>query len=177
MQLIKRLSPLMGLLILPGLIACTEPNETRGTTAAAQTRQVEQLVVYKNPTCGCCQKWIDHLSVTGFDTEINHPADLNVIKDRFQVANNLRSCHTAVSEQGFVFEGHIPARYIHQFLANPPQDALGLAMPAMPVGSPGMEVGDRFMPYQVLLLKKDGGTEVFASVDNAAQQFEEANQP
>ncbi|MGB1058644.1 MAG: DUF411 domain-containing protein, partial [Ketobacter sp.] len=83
----------------------------------------------------------------------------------------------AVSKQGFVFEGHIPARYIQQFLANPPEGAFGLAVPAMPVGSPGMEVNERFMPYQVLLLKKDGSTEVFAAVENAAQQYEEADQP
>jgi hypothetical protein len=82
-----------------------------------------------------------------------------------------------VSSQGYAFEGHIPARYIHQFLANPPADGIGLTVPAMPVGSPGMEVGDKFMPYRVLLMKKDGSTEVFASVESAAQQVQPLQQP
>ena len=91
--------------------------------------------------------------------------------------DNLRSCHTAVSSQGYAFEGHIPARDSHQFLANPPADGIGLTVPAMPVGSPGMEVGDKFMPYRVLLMKKDGSTEVFASVESAAQQVQPLQQP
>ena len=102
---------------------------------------------------------------------------LLAIKDLYRIANNLRSCHTAVSTQGYVFEGHIPARYIHQSLANPPADAMGLTVPAMPVGSPGMEVGDKFMPYQILLMKKDGSTEVFASVGSMAQQYQPLQQP
>ena len=77
-----------------------------------------------------------------------------------------------MSAEGYVFEGHIPARYIRDFLANPPADARGLAVPAMPVGSPGMEVEDRFMPYEVLLLKADGGVEVFARVQTPAQQYQ-----
>jgi hypothetical protein len=72
-----------------------------------------------------------------------------------------------------VFEGHIPARYIQQFLDNPPADAIGLSVPGMPVGSPGMEVGDKFIPYQVLLLKHDGSTEVFARVEQQTHQYQE----
>jgi len=85
-------------------------------------------------------------------------------------APRYQSCHTAVSSHGYVFEGHVPARHIKAFLANPPADAIGLAVPGMPLGSPGMEVGSRFDPYEVLLLKKDGSSEVFARVDSPAQQ-------
>jgi len=130
----------------------------------------EQLTVYKSPTCGCCTKWIDHIEAAGLKTQYQHPADLDGVKDHFRVPQLARSCHTAVSSQGYVFEGHVPARYIQQFLTSPPEGAFGLAVAAMPVGSPGMEVDNRFMPYQVLLLKQDGATEVFASVEGAAQQ-------
>ena len=82
------------------------------------------------------------------------------------------SCHTGVSKDGFVFEGHVPARYIIQFLNNPPADARGLTVPAMPLGSPGMEYNDQFAPYEVLLLKKDGSVEVYAAVESYEQQFD-----
>lgn len=177
MDILKRLRTLLGLLLLSLLTACTDTNESAESHQTAQSSPAEQLIVYKSPKCGCCKKWIDHLEDSGFDTQYKHPKDLGAVKERFQVAQAIRSCHTAVSKQGFVFEGHIPARYMRQFLANPPEGAFGLAVPAMPVGSPGMEVNERFMPYQVLLLKKDGSTEVFAAVENAAQQYEEADQP
>lgn len=177
MDIFKRLKILLSLTLIFLLSACTDSNESVNPHQGAQSSPVEQLIVYKSPKCGCCKKWINHLEDSGFDTEFKHPGNLDAIKGRYQVPRETRSCHTAVSKQGFVFEGHIPARYIQQFLASPPEGALGLAVPAMPVGSPGMEVNDRFMPYQVLLLKKDGSTEVFAAVESAAQQYDEAGQP
>jgi hypothetical protein len=81
------------------------------------------------------------------------------------------SCHTAVSEQGYLFEGHVPAKLMQDFLEQPPADALGLAVPGMPMGSPGMEVDDRFSPYQVLLVKKDGSYEVYATIEEQADQY------
>ncbi|WP_369802079.1 DUF411 domain-containing protein [Microbulbifer sp. Q7] len=82
----------------------------------------------------------------------------------------MQSCHTSVSADGYVFEGHIPAKLIRQFLRNPPAGARGLAVPAMPLGSPGMEVGDRFTPYKVLQLNRDGSTSVYANIDHFEQQ-------
>ena len=166
----------LGLLTLPLIAACNDgPKNPKTSDPSAGA--VETLTVYKSPTCDCCKKWIGHLEAEGFEASVEHPANLDAIKDRYRIANNLRSCHTAVSSQGYAFEGHIPARYIHQFLANPPADGIGLTVPAMPVGSPGMEVGDKFMPYRVLLMKKDGSTEVFASVESAAQQVQPLQQP
>ena len=75
-----------------------------------------------------------------------------------------RSCHTGVSEDGYIFEGHIPSQYIAQFLSEDHPNAIGLSVPGMPVGSPGMEIGNRFMPYDVLILYKDGTSRVFAEV-------------
>ncbi len=75
-----------------------------------------------------------------------------------------RSCHTAVSPEGYIFEGHVPSQFIAQFLSENHVDALGLSVPGMPIGSPGMEVGDRFMPYEVLILYRDGTSDVYAEV-------------
>ena len=96
---------------------------------------------------------------------------LQRLKTEHGINPQYRSCHTAVSTDGFVFEGHIPAKYVHQFLSDTPEGAIGLAVPAMPVGSPGMEVDDKFMPYQVLLIKKDGGSEVYADISTREEQL------
>ena len=98
-------------------------------------------------------------------------ADLAVFKERYGVPSNMRSCHTAVTSDGYVFEGHVPAKYIAQFLANPPSEAIGLAVPGMPMGSPGMEYQNKFSPYQVMQINKDGSTAVYAEVDSANAQL------
>jgi len=132
----------------------------------------EALTVYKSPTCGCCIVWISHLEEYGFTATVNHPDDFNSVKKKLGITSRTASCHTAVSEQGYVFEGHVPARYIEAFLAKPPTNAIGLSVPAMPVGSPGMEAGDRFQPYDVLQLNDDGSTSIYASVKTLQQQYE-----
>jgi len=139
--------------------------------AAEDAAENIALQVYKSPTCGCCSVWIDHLEQSGFTTQTHHPRDLNGLKTRFGIPNRYQSCHTAVSSDGYIFEGHIPAKVIRQLLAEKPADVIGLSVPGMPVGSPGMEVDDKFMPYQVLLLNKDGSTEVYAEFSTAAEQF------
>ena len=135
------------------------------------------LRLYKSPTCGCCNDWVTHVESAGLTTHTEHPVDLQAIKSQYGIAPHVQSCHTAVSHEGYVFEGHVPARFIRQFLDSPPADALGLAVPGMPLGSPGMEVDDRWTPYQVLLLKADGSTEVYARIDEPAQQYHEGAQP
>ncbi len=130
-----------------------------------------RLEVYKSPTCGCCAKWVEHAEAAGFETAVHHPQDLNRIKIDHAIAPRYQSCHTAVSEGGYVFEGHIPARFIREFFKSPPKGAVGLAVPGMPAGSPGMEMGNRFSPYQILLLKANGESEVFAEVRSAREQY------
>ena len=172
------------------IMACSEPDRESGRGPVARATAVlpeEELTagsgegtvsnivpmdVYKSPTCACCGKWLEHAEQRGFSLTSHHPADLNQLKVDQGLSQKYQSCHTAVSEQGYVFEGHIPARYIRQFLANTPADALGLAVPGMPAGSPGMEMGGRFTSYQVLLLKRDGSAEVFAEVNTPAQQYQ-----
>jgi hypothetical protein len=92
------------------------------------------------------------------------------VKHDLGVLPEWQSCHTAVTKEGFVFEGHVPAKFIEQFLAAPPEGALGLAVPGMPLGSPGMEMGERFTPYDIVQMNKDGSSRVFARVGSAAAQ-------
>jgi hypothetical protein len=139
-------------------------------TAEANVAPVE-LVVYKSPTCGCCSVWIDHLEERGFLAQIRHPQDLNQVKRKLGVPARYQSCHTAVTADGSFFEGHIPAHIIQKFLDDKPPGALGLTVPGMPVGSPGMESGDKFMPYQVLLVKESGAPEVYAEVRTREEQY------
>ena len=122
------------------------------------------LLVHKTPTCGCCKKWVNHLEANNFSTMIKDHQNLQKVKEQHSIKPKYQSCHTAVSQDGYVFEGHIPSKFIKKFLANPEADAIGLAVPGMPLGSPGMEVEGRFMPYDVLVLYKDGSSKVYAEV-------------
>ncbi len=129
------------------------------------------LEVFKSPTCGCCGKWVAHLGDSGFSPSIRNLNSLDSIKQKFSIPAELQSCHTGVSADGFFFEGHIPAKFIQTFLSNPPEGAIGLAVPGMPAGSPGMEMGDRFSPYSIFLVRADGSKEVFAEVKSSKEQF------
>ena len=122
------------------------------------------LLVHKTPTCGCCKKWVKHLEANSFSTMIKDHQNLQKVKEQYSLQPKYQSCHTAVSQDGYIFEGHIPSKFIKQFLANPEADAIGLTVPGMPLGSPGMEVEGRFMPYDVLVLYKDGSSKVYAEV-------------
>lgn len=139
--------------------------------ASAQSLDDITLNVYKEETCGCCVGWIAHMDERGFESTVIHPRDLYAVKEELGVLRQWQSCHTAVSKEGYLFEGHIPAKYITQFLAAPPANALGLAVPGMPMGSPGMEIGNRFDSFDVILMKKDGTSEVYATVKTQAEQY------
>jgi hypothetical protein len=154
------------------IVACSDVADNN--ISADEHSSLQELVslnVYKSPTCGCCGKWVEYMNSYGFTAQAHDTLDLSAIKDQYGISPQHRSCHTALSTEGYVFEGHVPAKYIHQFLSEIPDDAIGLAVPAMPVGSPGMEVGDKFMPYQVLLLKEDGSSEVYADVHSQQEQL------
>ena len=122
------------------------------------------LLVHKTPTCGCCKMWMKHVEKNGFTAYGQDHQDLMKIKEKYNIEPQYRSCHTAVSSDGFIFEGHIPSKYIKQFLSEDHPEAIGLSVPGMPLGSPGMEVEDRFMPYDVLILFKDGTSKIYAEV-------------
>jgi hypothetical protein len=121
------------------------------------------IEVWKSATCKCCINWVKHLEANGFAVKVNaaDPSMLDRIKRQSGIAEKLASCHTA-KIGGYVIEGHVPAPDIKRLVVEQP-DALGLTVPGMPVGSPGMEQGAETEPYNVLLINKDGTTEVFAS--------------
>lgn len=148
------------------MLGCERP-----ATETASAAPEVSMTVYKSPTCGCCADWVEHIEKDNFSAKIAHPENLDAVKDRLGIKPEYRSCHTGVTKEGYVFEGHVPAKTMNAFLQQPPQDALGLAVPGMPLGSPGMEVEDRFTPYSVLLLKKDGSTEVYQHFASAAEQY------
>ena len=125
---------------------------------------LDALVVHKTPACGCCKKWMKHLKENGFNLRPEDHQNLNSIKDIHNIKPEYRSCHTAVSKKGYIFEGHIPSKYIKQFLSEDHTNALGLSVPGMPLGSPGMEVDDIFTPYDVLILFEDGSSKVYAEI-------------
>ena len=160
----------LGVVMLPLLASCNEPSNDLSTPGGSESYGVEQFTVYKQASCGCCKAWISHLQDAGLESTAQDTGNMTAIKAQYQIAPQYHSCHTAVSAQGYVFEGHVPARHIQAFLANPPTDAIGLAVPGMPLGSPGMEVGDKFTPYEILMLKNDGSSDVFATIENATQQ-------
>ncbi len=141
------------------------PSTSSALSSTEEVQIAHELIVYKDPQCGCCGAWAEHMTAAGFKVNTVNSKNMQSIKSQYRVAPNFQSCHTVVDSQtGYVFEGHIPASTITRFLEEKPVDALGLAVPGMPVGSPGMEMGDRFDDYDVLLLKKDGSSEVYEEV-------------
>jgi hypothetical protein len=120
------------------------------------------VLVYKSPTCGCCNGWVEHMERAGFVVDARNTTDLMTIKREGGVPPQMSSCHTAIID-GYVVEGHVPAEQVKQLLAERPQIA-GIAVPGMPIGSPGME-GPNPKPYQVLSFTHTGEAEAFATVD------------
>jgi hypothetical protein len=118
--------------------------------AAASARK-PHVTVHKDPDCGCCSGWADYLRTAGFPVTINETRDLDVVRARLGVPNDLAGCHTAEMD-GYVVEGHVPARAIERLLRERPQ-AKGLAVPGMPLGSPGM--GGKPETYDVILFGSD----------------------
>jgi hypothetical protein len=127
--------------------------------AHAQTSK-PLIEIWRSPTCGCCGAWIKHLQQNGFATKVNMVDDTSAARKVAGIPERLGSCHTG-KVGGYAVEGHVPAADIHRLLASRPQ-AVGLAVPGMPIGSPGMEQGDVKERYEVLLVKQGGATEVFA---------------
>ena len=131
----------VAILLIPAFTHATEHNHESHVEA-----KLIELLVYKTPTCGCCKKWITHIEDEGVIAHSKDYRNISNIKTKYGIKPNYRSCHTAVTRNG-------------------------LSVPAMPVGSPGMEVGERFMPYNVLILFKDGTSEVYAEVKTYEEQF------
>ena len=133
-----------------------------GGVGLAQAAKAPEVQVWKDPNCGCCQDWVEHLQAKGFRVRVFDQGN-RIMRQRLGMPEALGSCHTAVVD-GYVIEGHVPADDIWRLLRERPV-ALGLTVPGMPIGSPGMdgpEYGDRRDAYEVLLVQRDGSHRVFA---------------
>ena len=150
-QLIQTIAALASSAVAPALLAQTKT----------------PVEVWKDPDCGCCKDWVAHLEANGFEVRV-HDSGNTAARVRLGIPEKLGSCHTAeVIAQGkrYALEGHVPARDIRRLLKERPQ-AVGLAVPGMPVGSPGMDApiyGARKDPYDVLLVNRDGSSRVYQS--------------
>jgi len=131
-----------------------------GSTAPVFAEELPAMTVWKTPSCGCCGNWVKHMRAAGFEVRVENVDDLGPVKRLAAVPEKLQSCHTARVGR-YTVEGHVPASDILRLLKERP-NAVGLAVPGMPSGSPGMENGDHD-PYEVLMLKRDGETAVFSS--------------
>ena len=129
----------------------------RAAFAAAPATALE---VWKDPNCGCCNEWVAHMRKAGFGVSVRDKGN-TAARSRAGIDMKYGSCHTAFID-GYAVEGHVPAREVRRLLKERP-DAIGLAVPGMPIGSPGMEQGGQVEPYKVLLLLKDGSSRVYAS--------------
>ena len=140
--------------------AATELVSRRGLAESLAPRK---LTVYKSPTCGCCTNWVKHVQSAGFNVEAHDVSDemLSQVKDTAGVPQSLRSCHVALSG-AYAFEGHVPADLVRKVLDEKP-GIVGLAVPGMPAGSPGMEMGGRKDHYDVVAFTRDGKSWTYAS--------------
>ncbi len=131
-------------------------------TGRTEAQQPTPITVYKDPSCGCCGKWVEHMQASGFAPTVTH-TDMTAIKTKYKVAARLQSCHTTVVGS-YVIEGHVPAADVKKLLARKPRGILGLTIPGMPQSAPGMDLKP-FQPYTVLTFDGKGATTVFAQHD------------
>lgn len=144
-----------------GLGMCAAFVSSLGLNALASPAAEPLVEVWKSPTCGCCNDWIKHLQVNGFKVQAYDKGN-NAKRSEVGMPTKFGSCHTAIVD-GYVIEGHVPAREIKRLLKEKPK-ALGLSVPEMPIGTPGMdgpEYGGQVDPYNVLLVKRDGTASVY----------------
>jgi hypothetical protein len=130
--------------------------------SGAPSAMAQSIEVFKSESCACCELWVKHLQSNGFAAKGKNVSlgELARLRARAGLRPELQSCHTG-RVAGYLIEGHVPASDVKRLLAEK-LDAIGLSVPGMPLGSPGMEAGDQREPYEVLLVKRDGTTEVFA---------------
>ena len=142
-------------LALIGTALLTQPLRALAASSA------NQVTVWKTPSCGCCHEWVAHLRKSGFEVVTHDVEDTAPIRQKFGLDAKFGSCHTA-RLGNYVLEGHVPAKELRRLLRERPK-ALGLAVPGMPMGSPGMEMGDARDAYDVLLVLANGNSRIYQS--------------
>ena len=145
--------------------ASPEAGEPQALAAVTPDQGLPTVLVYKTATCGCCSGWVEHMRQAGFTVDardLPNNTELMRVKVDAGVPGAMATCHTALVD-GYVVEGHVPADQVKRLLAERPEVA-GIAVPGMPIGSPGME-GPNAQPYQVFSFDRQGGAAVFGEVD------------
>lgn len=138
------------------------------TIACSRPAKAVEINVYKSPYCGCCGAWVDNLRVSGLNVVVHEMEDVTPIAKKAGVPDDARSCHTAIVD-GYFVEGHVPAPDIRKLLRERPK-ARGIAIPGMPIGSPGMEQGDRKDAYATLIVDRSGAARLFARHNQAVSR-------
>lgn len=160
----RRLATLIVLTL--AVAACGQADPAPDLESAQGVSQEGQpsrtVLVYKTPSCGCCNGWVEHMEAAGFTVDARNVTDIMSVKLDAGVPTPMSSCHTALID-GYVVEGHVPAEQVERLLVERPEVA-GIAVPGMPIGSPGME-GPNAKPYQVYSFDADGSTAVYAEID------------
>ncbi|MEC4818717.1 MAG: DUF411 domain-containing protein [Scytonema sp. PMC 1069.18] len=118
------------------------------------------ITVYRSPYCGCCGGWVEHLRAQGFQTTEIKTEHMEAIKQKYRIPQDMASCHTAVIN-GYVIEGHVPSKDIKQLISKK-LSVVGITVPGMPIGSPGMEVGNKKEPFNVVSFDKKGNLKVLS---------------
>lgn len=157
---------MLRLFFIIGLLALSfgsyAAEESVSIAEAAKVEPIE-ITVYRSPTCGCCGKWIAHLKENNFQIKDIVTEDMQEIKDKYGVPKEMASCHTAIID-GYVIEGHVPANDIKVLLKMKPA-IIGISVPGMPVGTPGMEMGGKKDAYKVIGFDKNKQYQIFNSYE------------
>lgn len=156
---VSRRTALRAVLTVPGAAALGY------STFGNAKSPTEVVTVWKTPSCGCCKEWVIHMRKEGFNVVTNDVNDTAPIRQKLGLPAKFGSCHTAQAG-GYVLEGHVPAREVMRLLREKPA-AIGLAVPGMPVGSPGMEMPGEMLgmrdAFDVVLVTRDGSSRVYES--------------
>ena len=155
-------------LISSGMLFANTINVHRISAATQENIDIPKVVSYRSASCGCCKKWINHLRDNGLEVVDNIVEDVSVIKNQFQIPINLRSCHSA-QIANYTIEGHVPIESINKLFREKP-NITGIAVPGMPLGSPGMEIHSHdshfhdYENYKVVSFSKTGKTKIFDKI-------------
>ncbi len=157
-------------LLVSGLVTtgCSIAAGPRQMSEADQISQAvtltDTVTVFRSPTCGCCGLWIEHMQAAGFEVKDEITEDMTAVKQQYGIPTSLASCHTTIvtaADQQYIVEGHIPAQDVARLLIEQP-NIVGIAVPGMPIGSPGMESGDYVEPYNVFSFTEFGEIATFS---------------
>ena len=159
---------LLNSLLFSGILIVNTFNAQEGTAKNQENIDIPEVLSYRSASCGCCKKWVNHLRDNGLEVVDNIVEDVSVIKNQYQIPNNLRSCHSA-QIANYTIEGHVPIESINKLFREKP-NIKGIAVPGMPLGSPGMEMHSHdshshdYENYKVVSFSKTGKTQIFGQI-------------